>query len=84
MREITYLIYIILWEGLIFGGVGYAVFILGHSGWWVLAALLVGGCAYTPERWMDGQKCEESKLISTLNKYFETRDSIEKKVKEVI
>jgi len=84
MRELTYLIYIILWEGLIFGGVGYAVFILGHSGWWVLAAVFVGGHAYPPERWMDGQKCEESKLISTLNKYFETKDNIENLIKRTL
>lgn len=55
MREITYLIYIILWEGMIFGGIGYAVFALNHSGWWVLAAVMIGGCAYTPERWIYGK-----------------------------
>jgi hypothetical protein len=55
MREITYLIYIILWEGMIFGGIGYAVFGLNHSGWWVLAAVVIGGCAYTPERWIHGK-----------------------------
>jgi len=55
MREITYLIYIILWEGMIFGGIGYAVFGLNHSGWWILAAVVIGGCAYTPERWIHGK-----------------------------
>jgi hypothetical protein len=52
MKYITYLIYIILWEGMIFGGTGYAVFALNQSGWWFLAAVIVGCCAYPPERWL--------------------------------
>ena len=55
MKYITYLIYIILWEGLIFGGFGYVVFQLGHSGWWVLAAVIIGSCAYSPLKWIHGQ-----------------------------
>ena len=54
MKYITYLIYIVLWEGLIFGGAGYAVFWLGHSGWWMLAALVIGGMAYSPTKWIHG------------------------------
>ena len=52
MKYITYLIYIILWESLIFGGVGYAVFWLNHSGWWILAAVFIGGLAYSPQKWI--------------------------------
>lgn len=55
MKYLTYLIYIVLWEGLIFGGIGYAVFVLGHNGWWMLFALLVGGMAYSPLKWIHGQ-----------------------------
>jgi len=54
LKEITYLIYIIFWESLIFGGIGYAVFFRGFSGWWFLAAIFIGGLAYTPERWIWG------------------------------
>jgi hypothetical protein len=54
MKYFTYLVYIVLWEGLIFGGAGYAVFWLGHSAWWILAALFVGGCAYSPMKWIHG------------------------------
>ena len=54
MKELTYLIYIVLWEGLIFGGIGYAVFEMGHSGWWFLLAMFLGGLAYPPERWIHG------------------------------
>jgi hypothetical protein len=50
----TYLIYIILWEGLIFGGAGYAVFVLDHSGWWMLAAACIGAMAYSPGKWIHG------------------------------
>ena len=60
MKYLTYLVYIVLWEGLIFGGTGYAVFWLGHSGWWVLAALLVGGCAYSPMKWIHGVDNKDS------------------------
>lgn len=54
MREITYLIYIIFWEAMIFGGTGYVVFVLGNSGWWFIAALLIGSCAYSPLKWIHG------------------------------
>lgn len=56
MRCIAYLIYIILWEGMIFGGTGYAVFVLGHSGWWMLAATVIGSMAYSPLQWIHGQQ----------------------------
>ncbi len=55
MKELTYLIYIIFWESLIFGGTGYAVFVLDHSGWWFLLALLIGGTAYSPLKWIHGK-----------------------------
>lgn len=55
MKYFTYLIYIILWEGMVFGGTGYAVFHLNHSGWWMLAAAFVGSCAYSPPKWIHGQ-----------------------------
>lgn len=54
MKYVTYLIYIILWEALVFGGLGYAVFVLGHSGWWMLAAVFIGGFAYSPMKWIHG------------------------------
>jgi hypothetical protein len=56
MKYLTYLIYIVLWEGMVLGGTGYAVFWLKHSGWWMLAAVLIGGSAYRPERWIYGIK----------------------------
>ena len=49
--QITYLIYIILYETLIIGGCGYVVFGLGHSGWWFVLAVLFSGAAYTPKKW---------------------------------
>lgn len=52
---LTYLVYILLWEGLIFGGAGYAVFVLNHSGWWMLAAFFIGCCAYSPLKWIHGK-----------------------------
>jgi hypothetical protein len=55
MKALTYLIYIILWEGLIFGGTGYVVFWRGQSGWWFLAAFFIGCCAYKPTQWIHGE-----------------------------
>lgn len=48
---ITYLFYIVFFESLIFGGCGYVVFGLGHSGWWFVLAYLFGCSAYSPDRW---------------------------------
>ena len=55
MKEITYLIYITLWEGLIFGGTGYAVFVLERSGWWFVMAFFFGACSYSPMKWIHGK-----------------------------
>ena len=58
MKYLTYLIYIIFWEGMVLGGTGYAVFVLNHSGWWILAAVAIGGCAYSPLKWIHGKESE--------------------------
>lgn len=58
MKSLTYLIYIIFWEGLIFGGTGYAVFVLDRSGWWFVLATLLGGMAYSPLKWIHGQRSD--------------------------
>jgi hypothetical protein len=47
----TYLIYIIIWEAMILGVFGYAVFGLGKSGWWMLLAVLMSSRAYKPVNW---------------------------------
>lgn len=52
MKYLTYLIYIILWEGLVLGGTGYAVFVLGHSGWWFVLAVIMSAGAYPPRKWI--------------------------------
>lgn len=54
MNALTYLIYILAFETLVLGGCGYAVFVLGHSGWWFLPAVLLSGCAYGPGKWIHG------------------------------
>lgn len=51
MRALTYLIYLIIYEGAVLGGTAYAVFELGHSGWWFVLAILLSGAAYSPEKW---------------------------------
>ena len=56
MREITYLIYIVLLEAMIFGGTGYVVFVLDRSGWWFVLSILISGCAYSPQKWIHGRE----------------------------
>lgn len=60
MKYITYLIYIIAFETLVLGGTGYAVFMLGFSGWWFVLAVVVSGTAYSPSKWMCEQKGGEA------------------------
>lgn len=50
---LTYLIYIIIWESMIFGGFAYIVFGLGYSGWWMLLAVFMSGVAYKPKMWRE-------------------------------
>lgn len=59
MKYLTYLLYILLWETAVLGGVWYAVFILNRSGWWFLLAVLLSGAAYKPKDWLkdDCQSC---------------------------
>ena len=49
--QITYLIYIIIYESLVLGGCGYVVFGLGYSGWWFVLAVVLSGEAYKPKQW---------------------------------
>jgi hypothetical protein len=50
---VTYLIYCVVWMLLSFGSVAYAVFVMGHSGWWfALSALMLSG-TYRPGRWAE-------------------------------
>lgn len=51
MKYWSYLIYILVFETLVLGGTGYAVFCLGHSGWWFLLATLISGHSYSPAKW---------------------------------
>lgn len=47
----SYCAYVIFWESFIFGGTGYAVFLLKASGWWFFAAICISSCNWRPERW---------------------------------
>ncbi|RJO66931.1 MAG: hypothetical protein C4523_10575 [Myxococcales bacterium] len=50
---VTYLIYCAMILIVLIGGSGYAVFVLGHSGWWILAAFGIACCSYRPGRWAE-------------------------------
>ena len=46
MKYFTYMTYI----------TGYAVFWMGHSGWWFLLAYFLGCSAYSPLKWIYGME----------------------------
>lgn len=50
---ITYLIYVIAWMLLAFGSVAYAVFVLGHNGWWFALSIFCLSASYRPGRWSE-------------------------------
>ena len=50
---ITYTIYAVSLAIILFGGSGYAVFVLGHSEWWILAAVVIASFGYRPGRWAE-------------------------------
>jgi hypothetical protein len=54
MSYLTYLVYILVYQLIVLGGTGYAVFVLEHSGWWFLLAVLLASCAYKPSQWIHG------------------------------
>ena len=54
MKYLTYLIYIVLYETLVIGGIGYAVFVLDASGWWFALAFCLSSAAYSPMKWIHG------------------------------
>ena len=65
MKELTYLIYIVLWEAFVIGGCAYLVFWLGASGWWFILAVVLSGAAYTPNRWIHGQPSALAKACAS-------------------
>ena len=54
MKYICYTIYIIMYETLVLGGTGYAVFILEQSVWFLIAGIIMSGFAYPPEKFLHG------------------------------
>lgn len=51
MKHVTYLLYLVLWEGFIFGGCAYVVFWKDASPLWFVLAVLLSAAAYSPEKW---------------------------------
>jgi hypothetical protein len=45
----AFAVYSILFEAIIWGVFGYAVFILGHSGWWMALAAVISGAQLRPK-----------------------------------
>lgn len=48
LKVIAFAIYSVLFEAIIWGIFGYAVFILNHSGWWMLLAFCLSGMQLKP------------------------------------
>lgn len=56
LQYITYLVYILVWEVLLWVGTAYIVFWLGNSGWWFILTILMSQCAYSPYEWGFGKR----------------------------
>lgn len=56
MRALTFLIYIILWDGSILAGTTYLVFWMNESGWWYLLAMVLMSTSFKPGSWIYGKK----------------------------
>jgi len=48
---VTYLIYAIFWDSLMFGGCSYVVFWMHRSAWWFLLAIILSACCLKPKHW---------------------------------
>lgn len=48
---VTYLIYCSVNTIVALGGCGYAVFVLGHSGWWFALSILYLSATFRPWQW---------------------------------
>jgi len=56
MKEITYLIYICLWEGSLLYG-GYKVcFEMDYSKWFLALFIFLSALAYHPSQWIHGKQ----------------------------
>lgn len=44
----AFVIYSIFFESVVWGLFGWAVFVKGFSGWWMLAAIIISGCQIKP------------------------------------
>jgi hypothetical protein len=49
MKYWAFAFYSVIFEGIVWGIFGWAVFIGGHSGWWILVALLISGSQLKPK-----------------------------------
>lgn len=50
---VTYLIYLMLWEGFVFGGCAYLVFWRDASAWWFVLAVFMSAASYSPKKWRE-------------------------------
>ena len=46
----AFVVYTVIYEAIIWGVFGWAVFVQGRSGWWILAAAVVSGAQLKPSR----------------------------------
>ena len=57
-RIVVFAIYSIIFEAIVWGIFGYAVFWQGHSPWWFWPALFVSSCQLKPEAFGINNKTE--------------------------
>lgn len=59
-RYYAFAAYSIFYEAIIWLTFGCAVFVLGHSGWWLLLAVVMSGCQLRPKHFgIEEAPCNE-------------------------
>ena len=53
MKWFTYMIYIIFWESLVWGGWFYLFVFRNINGWTIILAMALSAVAYSPQKWFN-------------------------------
>lgn len=49
MKYWAFAVYSVLFEAIIWGLFGWAVFVNGYSGWWIIVAVIMSACQLKPK-----------------------------------
>lgn len=64
MKELTYLLYIILWEGSLMYGAYKICFEMNYSKWFLVLFVALSTAAYKPNEWIHGLNSRKHSIES--------------------